>query len=104
MIIIHWDYSTGSEKSYAEVKQALASHYGQLIHTHVLDFFNTSTPVPVWVLKEDGSYIDRDELRSGQGEYTPRDIRKEHNIHKMLIAGAFDWHTPTERSKCFALM
>jgi hypothetical protein len=83
MIEIHYDFSDGTEVSYMEGRIR-----GDNFSTHCLDFFNMDERVDdVVVLRSDGAIISRKNIRN----HTTKEIRKSHNIHKMLVAGAFDW-------------
>jgi hypothetical protein len=83
MIIIHYDFTDGSEVSFKE-----GITLGDNFKTHCLDFFNMDEKVDeVLVIKKDGSYISRKNINL----HTPKEIRKSHNIHKMLVADSFDW-------------
>lgn len=93
MIFIHWDYTDGSEISYAEGQKNIENNNTNF-NTNVLEFFSTETPSNVVVLKRDGSYIDRNELMSNKGNYTLKEMRTAHNIQRMLVAGAFKWREP----------
>ena len=85
MITIHYDYKVGNELSYAEGVEA-----GDHFTTNCLDFFTTDNPAnDVIVLKHNGDYISRNELLAGDTQYTLKEIRRAHNIHKMLVAGSF---------------
>src|SRR5271169_6884770 len=84
-IFINFDFTTGAELSYEEgLKQ------DDTYETNVLDFFSFGKYADdVIVRKKDGSYISRNELLNVHGTYIDKDIRSEHNIHRMLVAGAF---------------
>lgn len=83
MIIIHWDFTDGTEVSYIEGKLL-----GDNFTTHCLDFFNMDEKVDdVVVLRSDRSIISRKNIC----EHTDKEIRDSHNIHKMLIANSFNW-------------
>jgi len=87
MITIHMDYVDGTEVSYAE---GLA--LGDNFTTNCLTFFSNdlTTADNVVVAYKSGMSIDRNELMSNQGfRYTSKHMRSEHNLCKMLIAGAF---------------
>ena len=86
MIIIHYDYTDGSEVSYFE-GMILKDNF----KTCCLEFFSTETEANVIVVCQDGRYIDRDRLLKNDGIYTNKEIRKSHNLHKMLIGGSFDF-------------
>ena len=81
MITIHWDFKDGTEVSYKDGRLL-----GDNFTTHCLDFFNMDEEVDdVVVLMSNGQKISRKNIN----EHTPKEIRKEHNIHKMLVAGSF---------------
>jgi hypothetical protein len=84
MIFIHYDFSEGHEISYVEG----LSRKDDFI-TCCLDFFNNEVKTDdVIVLCRNGDYVSRKELLSGDTFYINKHIRYEHNIHKMLVAGA----------------
>jgi len=89
-IHIHYDFSTGKEKSLIEVKMC----DDPIVYTHCTAFFNTDEKARVIVKRLDGSYIDRDELMSNNGVYTAKEMRSAHNLEKMLRAGALDFKRP----------
>lgn len=83
MIVIHWDFTDGTEVSYVEGLK-LKDNF----NTNCLDFFNMDINVDdIVVLRDDGKVISRKNIQ----KYTNKEIRKEHNIHKMLISGAFEF-------------
>ena len=83
MITIHYDFTDGTEVSF---KEGIA--LGDNFKTHCLDFFNMEEKVDeVMVIRKDGTYISRNNINY----HTPKEIRKCHNIHKMLVADSFDW-------------
>lgn len=83
MIIIHWDFTDGTEVSYVEGKSL-----GYNFTTHCLDFFNMDENVEdVVVLRSDGAKISRKNIKA----HSFKEIRESHNIHKLLIAGCFIW-------------
>jgi hypothetical protein len=82
MITIHWDFSDGTEISYVEGLN------NNNFTTHCLEFFSFDIDVnDVIVLREDGKYISRASIQ----KHTNKEIREEHNIRKMLLAGNFEW-------------
>ena len=83
-IIIHWDFTDGTEISYME---GLLREDG--FTTSCIQFFTTENDARV--VKKDGSYIDVLELLENTGEYTDKEIRPAHNLVKMLVADAFEW-------------
>jgi len=89
MITIHFDFTDGTEVSYAEGFNLL--NKGIPFSTHCLDFFSFDYG-DVRLVKNDGSYISVQELLKNTGEYTNKQIRKEHNIRKVLGRGeGFKW-------------
>lgn len=82
MITIHWDFANGTEISY---KQGLDK--GDNFSTNCLDFFSNDTIADVIVLRKDGRMINSRYIHM----HTDKEIRKSHNLHKMLVAGAFNW-------------
>jgi len=87
MITIHWDFKTGDELTFSEACEAKDDFC-----TNCLDFFTTERDAIV--LKENGEYISVKELLANDGNYTRKEIRPAHNIHKMLKAGSFTWNSP----------
>ena len=82
MIIIHWDFTEGTELSYIEAAQKMDN-----FTTHCLDFFCFDTPVDdVIVLRKDGKGISRNNI---QRHSSGKEIRPEHNLRKLLVAGYF---------------
>ena len=83
LIEIRLDFALGNELSYIEglnCKHAFA--------THCLEFFSTDNP-NAYIIRRDGKSIYvRDVL---DGLHCDKQIRKEHNIRKMLLAGCFSW-------------
>ena len=83
MITIHWDFSDGTEVPYVQGKLL-----GDNFTTHCLDFFNMDERVDdVVVLRSNGEKISRKNIQA----HSFKEIRKSHNIHKMLVAGYFNW-------------
>lgn len=86
MIIINYDFTTGREISYIE---------GILLNdnfeTNCLDFFSFDINTEVKVLKKDNSYILKNELLINNTDYCIKEIRKNHNIQKMLKANSFNF-------------
>lgn len=84
MIRIHWDFTDGTEISYLEglLKKDNFS-------TCCLDFFSMDNEAEeILVVRKDGKKISRKNI---QDHSTGKQIRKEHNIRKMLVAGALNW-------------
>lgn len=83
MITIHWDFTDGTEISYMQGKLL-----GNNFTTHCLDFFNMDERVDdVVVLRSNGGKISRKNIK----EHSLKEIRKSHNIRKMLVAGSLNW-------------
>lgn len=83
MITIHWDFSDGTEVSYMQGKLL-----GDNFTTHCLDFFNMDEKVDdIVVVRNDGKRISRNNIQ----DHSFKDIRISHNLHKMLVAGSFEW-------------
>ncbi len=81
MIIIHYDFTDGTEVSFIEGK-LLKDNFT----TCCLDFFNMDEEVDdIIVLKKDGTKISRKDINN----HSDKEIRKEHNIHKMLVSNKF---------------
>jgi len=87
MIEIHWDFVDGTEISYAEGLKKKDD-----FATNCLDFFTTDNPASdVVILSKNNHRLSRNRLLYNDVFHTDKEIRKEHNILKMLKAGAFSW-------------
>lgn len=87
MIEIHWDFVDGTEISYAEGLKKKDN-----FTTNCLDFFTTDNPASdVVILSKNNHRLSRNRLLSNDVFHTDKEIRKEHNILKMLKAGVFSW-------------
>lgn len=85
MIKIHIDFKDGTELSLIEGQAK-----GDNFTTNCLDFFQMDNPAEeVKIIYSNGSYISRNELLTKQGKYCYKQVRKEHNIQKMFLAGKF---------------
>lgn len=83
MITIHWDFTNGTELSYVE-----GCRKGDDFTTCCLEFFNMDIEVDdVVVVNKTGKIISRKNIWL----HSSKEIRKEHDIRKMLVAGAFQW-------------
>ena len=94
MIKIHYDFSDGTELSYAEglLKRDNFS-------THCLQFFKIqNTASDVIIIDKQGNELSRNKLLFNDSTYTSKEIRAEHNILKMFVAGAFDWRKMKNKS------
>ena len=91
MIVIHFDFTTGKEFSYADGLKAKDGFV-----THSFEFFTTDNPASdVIVMCKNGDYISRNELLAGDPWYTSKEIRLSHNIQKLLVAGHFKFKPRT---------
>lgn len=92
LVIIQFDFSGGNELlSYIEVLDSIKRETPS-IYTTCLDFFNFSTlkqGYDVKLVKSNGDYILLSELLLNTKEYTAREIRKIHNVRKLLLANEF---------------
>lgn len=91
-ITIHYDYKDGAEDDYYTIQSTQKKYNIHTVHfeTHCLLFFKDFN-LDVTILCEDGRYINNQELLKNTGEYTDKEIRKEHDVLKMFLAGAFRW-------------
>lgn len=85
-------FNIGNEISYIEGVEEL-SQFGVNTEfcTNCLDFFSFDTECEVKVIKRNGNYILKSELLQNTCIYTEKEIRVSHNIHRMLVAGSFNW-------------
>ncbi len=88
MIHIHYDFTDGTEVSYAE-----GLILGDNFNTCCLDFFNFDIEQDVIIIKRDGSKISKNHLLENTGCYTKKEIRKTHDIQKMFKANTFNWYS-----------
>ena len=80
MIIIHWNFTDGTEVSYIEGKK-LKDNFT----TCCLDFFNQEQVCDdVMILRKDGKQINRNHIQLS----TDKEIRPGHDIKRLLVAGA----------------
>ena len=95
MITIHYDYTDGTEVSYAEGRELKDG-----FTTNCLDFFQNENDVTV--LKSDGSYMTTTEIQLNDGRYGQKHIRPAHNLQRMLKAGALKWQSnATKQARVF---
>ena len=87
-ITIRWDFKVGDELPYAQALEALER--GEDFTTNCLEFFNADN-LGAEVIRKDGKHISVENLLNNIGGHTHKHIRKEHNLHKILISGGFDW-------------
>lgn len=103
MITIHYDFHDGTEVSFIEGRK-LKDNFT----TCCLDFFRLDNLTEgrtqlgiynpdhisvddVMVVCKNGNYISAIELLHNVHGYTMKHIRASHNIHKMLVAGSFNF-------------
>lgn len=97
MIKIHYDFTDGTEMSYVE-----GLKMGDNFSTCCLDFFTVENPASdVVIITQSGSTISRNKLINNEGDYTAKEIRKEHDILKMFKAGSFDWKAKVDTVESF---
>lgn len=106
-LFLHTNFTVGNEISREEVLEKLIykrNNQVESIHSHCLDLFNIEMlkfVSDIFVVKaihiptdnRDGiyGYISLKELLSYNNFYTHKEIRKEHNVHKMLLADSLDF-------------
>jgi len=89
-ITIHYDFTDGTEVSYAE--GIFNINLGKSFTTNCLDFFTNIPYVDeVIVIDKLGNTLSRNKLMSNKSDYTNRDMREAHNLQKMLKANSFNW-------------
>ena len=90
IIQIEFDYTHGYLSSYSEVLEDIKADK-HMIFTNCLNFFSfdyLGKGYDVIVRKLNGQKIVLSELLENTGVYTDKEIRKAHNVYKMLLAGA----------------
>lgn len=85
VIRIHFDFEDGTELSYEEGKNCLGT-----FTTNCLEFFSTDNPNAL-IVKRDGGRMSVEDLLNNDGRFTDKEIRKSHDLRKMLNAGTFEW-------------
>lgn len=93
LIVIALDYTDiKNTKSYFETLDAIQKEE-PIIHTNCLEFFSfyyLEKGYDVKVVKQNGDYIVLSELLTDQENlYTRRNIRKAHDVRKLLITHEF---------------
>lgn len=86
-ITVHWDFTDGTEVSYAEGKKLQKAKVD--FTTNCLDFFcsgNNATAI-----RQDSCTISSVDLLNNVGGHTNKHMRNAHNLHRMLRAGRFKW-------------
>ena len=96
-VIILYDYADDTKlASYIEVLKKIKDKDSYIV-TNCITFFNFNLldkGYDVKVVKKNGEYILLSELLHGDSTYTEREIRKTHNVYKMLIADCFSFKKP----------
>ena len=91
-ITINFDFVSGKELSYIE---GLESNVD--FETNCLEFFCFDYP-NAKAVKKNGSYISVNKLLENSGEHTNKQLRKAHNLRRMLVAGALKFLPNNEHS------
>ena len=92
IIYIHYDFTNSKESSYKEVLKQIDLNKKIIIYTHCLSFFCFDCKAhDVVIIDKEGKYIRRNVLLENKGNYTTKQIRKQHNILKMFLANSFNW-------------
>lgn len=95
-IEIHWDF-TDPLVEYVSYKEGLAlQEQGKGFFTHCTAFFNTDN-INCIVRNKADEIISVATLLKSPNPYTVKDIRPEHNIEKILLAGGLEftsWENP----------
>ena len=86
VITIHYDFTDGTELSYIE---GLECKVG--FTTCCLEFFDTYNE-NCTVIKKDGSQVSVRELMKNTGLHIDKDIRKAHNLRRMLVGNALRFY------------
>lgn len=98
-IIIQYDYSRGEVLSYIGVLKQIEAG-APLIYTNCLEFFSFTyldQGYEVEVRNTNGDYIKLSELlEDTKNEYTYKEIRKAHDVRKLLVANHF-WFKEAKR-------
>jgi len=89
-ITIHYDFTDGTELSYGKAVWA-----NEDFTTNCLEFFSSDNPNAV-IVKKNGSSISVRALLDNKLGHTMKEIRKAHDLRKMLVAGKFDWKSKKE--------
>lgn len=97
VLLIHYDFSNGSETSYGEILDTLRKinkedTHRVIICTNCLSFFNFDYLKKfddIVVYKKDKSFISLKDLLEFKGVgYTTKEIRESHNVYKMLLSNS----------------
>ena len=89
LIIIHYDFTDGTELSYMEAKASLLHAPTRTIHTCCLDFF--SVDYNAVLVKKNGARMSVKSVMANTGEFTDKQIRVSYNLQKLLKAGTFNF-------------
>ncbi len=85
IIIINYDFTDGTEISYGEAIKTTRS-----FTTNCLEFFSSDN-INATVIRKDGSSINVGDLLENKNGHCLKEIRKSHDLRKMLLAGSFTW-------------
>lgn len=93
-IIIQLDYQSELAEPYETVLESIKQGK-EFIFTYCLDFFNFSMLDKGYEVtlsrNEEGSELNLSELLLNNGEYTDKQIRREHNVARLYKAGCFNF-------------
>lgn len=89
-IFINYDYTTEDEFSYGEGEKIIEKYPDYVFETNCLLFIDRKD-CDVTIRKKNGEYINNQEIYKNTGEYTDKEIRKEHILLKIFLAGGFKW-------------
>jgi len=85
VIEIRWDFTKGDELSYSQGKECKDD-----FATNCLEFFSMDNPC-AYVVRMDNKKITVQALLKNDKKHINKEMRKSHNIRKMLVSGAFEW-------------
>ncbi len=91
VITIHYDFATGEELPFHQARKTVKSNNASF-STNCLHFFQ-SCYINAKIIRKDGREMSVKGLLEDASEYTVKDLRRAHNLSKMLIAGAFSKFT-----------
>ena len=89
MITIHYDFVDGFEVSFIQAEALLAVDINSNFSTNCLNYF--SFDYPCRLIRKNGNHLLPGELLRNGHLYTNKEIRKVHNISKILMCGGIDF-------------
>ena len=90
LITINFDFTTGNEVSHIEGYKLKKK--GISFETNCCEFFTFDSPCEVVVKTKLGKELTLTKLLENDDSVTDKEIRKGHNVTKMLLAGSFDYY------------